>query len=171
MKAEVPPCPWSRLEQQDEDLHLEQFLSFQVVRLAHALQRLSAREYLDPQGLTVSDWRVLALVRSCGPVQFAEVAQRSSLDKAQVSRTVKNLRERGLLQAEGDAEHAQRIVLSVTPAGKRAHAQVLPRAAKAQAQLLRTLAPADREALWRCVHQLQAQVRDHESTSSRNTKE
>lgn len=169
MKPEVPPCPWTRLEQQGEELQLEQFLSFQVVRLAHALQRASARAYLDDQELTVSDWRVLALVRRHGPVRFADVVQRSSLDKAQVSRTVRNLRERGLLQAEGDAEHAQRIVLSVTPAGRRAHAQVLPRAAQAQARLLRTLAPADREALWRCVHQLQASI--HSEESSRSPKE
>ncbi|MBO9514793.1 MAG: winged helix-turn-helix transcriptional regulator [Variovorax sp.] len=165
MKGEVPPCPWGRLEDSGDDLQLEQFLSFKVVRLAHALQRTSAREYLDAQGLTVSDWRVLALVRRYGPVQFGEVAQRSSLDKAQVSRTVRNLRERGLLQAEGDAAHAQRIVLSVTPAGKRMHAQVLPRAARAQARLLRTLAPADREALWRCLHLLQEQIRADESAS------
>jgi DNA-binding MarR family transcriptional regulator len=158
MSAPVLPCPWLELDDAGGELGLEQFLSFHVVRLAQALQRASSRQYLDDVDLTVSDWRILALVRRYGPVQFAEVAQRSSLDKAQVSRTVKNLRERGLLAAEGDSAHAQRIVLSVTAAGRRAHAQVLPRAAKVQSGLLRALKPADREALWRSLHLLQAHL-------------
>ena len=150
------PCPWSDLDETGTGLHLEQFLSFHVVRLAHALQRVSTRAYLEPHALTGPDWRVLGFVRQYGPVRFADLAARTSLDKAQVSRTVKSLRERGLIAAEGDTGHAQRVVLELTPAGRRLHARILPQAARTQARMLRSLVPAERETLWKALHTLQA---------------
>lgn len=160
-------CPWTDVDAQGTGLQLEQFLSFQVVRLAHALQRVSSRSYLDAHDLTGPDWRVLSFVRQYGPVRFSELATRTSLDKAQISRTVKSLRERGLISADGDADHAQRVVLDATPAGRRLHARVLPEAARTQARLLHALEPAEREALWSALNKLQTEVRHSAALPSR----
>ncbi|MDB5948056.1 MAG: MarR family transcriptional regulator [Ramlibacter sp.] len=150
-----PACPWTDVDAHGSGLELEQFLSFQVVRLAHTLHRVSSRSYLDAHELTTPDWRVLAFVKRYGPVRFSELVARTSLDKAQVSRTVRSLRERGLISTEGDAGHAQRLVLDITRAGQRLHARVLPEAASTQARLLRKLEPAERQALWSALHKLQ----------------
>jgi DNA-binding MarR family transcriptional regulator len=153
-------CPWTDVDPHGAGLQLEEFLSFQVLRLASALQKVSSRAYLEPHDLTGPDWRVLSFVRQYGPVRFGELALRTSLDKAQISRTVKSLRERGLISADGDADHAQRVILDTTAAGRRLHARVLPEAARTQAKLLRALPPAEREALWSALHKLQHEVRD-----------
>jgi DNA-binding MarR family transcriptional regulator len=160
-------CPWTEVDPHGAGLQLEDFLSFQVVRLASALQRVSSRVYLEPHDLTGPDWRVLSFVRQYGPVRFSELALRTSLDKAQISRTVKSLRERGLISADGDAEHAQRVVLDTTPAGRRLHARILPEAARTQARLLRALEPGEREALWSALHKLQHEVRDAAAPAER----
>lgn len=160
-------CPWTDVDAHGTGLQLEQFLSFKLVRLAHAMQRLSTRAYLDPHGLTGPDWRVLGFVRQYGPVRFSELAARTSLDKAQISRTVKSLRERGLITADGDAEHAQRVVLDTTAAGKRLYARILPEAARTQGGLLNALEPAEREALWSALDKLQLQVGDKAATPQR----
>ena len=152
--------PWARLDADGSGLGLEDFLGFHVVRLAHAVQRISSRAYLDPHELTGPDWRVLGFVQRYGPVQFSEVTNRTSLDKAQVSRTVRSLRTRGLLSAEGDAAHVQRVVLSVTPAGQRLYARILPQAARTQVQLLEALDPDERTVLWRALHKLHHHATD-----------
>jgi len=153
--AGAAACPWSALGADGAGLELEQFLSFHVVRLAHVLQRVSMRSYLEPHGLTIPDWRTLAFVQRYRPVPFAQLAARTSLDKAQLSRTVRSLRERGLIVTEGDAAHAQRVVLDITPSGRRLHARILPEAARMQAMLLSTLPVAAHKVLWRALHTLQ----------------
>lgn len=147
-------CPWTGVADGAE-LDLEHFPSFLLVRLASALQRNAVRAYLAPHDLTIPDWRVLNFVSRYGPVKFGEVAVRSSLDKAQVSRTVKQLQQRGLISAEGDPAHAQRLILAITTAGRRLLACVLPQASRAQAALLENLDDAERCALWRALHKLQ----------------
>jgi DNA-binding MarR family transcriptional regulator len=152
--------PWARPDADGSGLGLEDFLGFHVVRLAHALQRFSSRAYLDPHELTAPDWRILGFVQRYGPVQFSEITNRTSLDKAQVSRTVRSLRTRGLLRAEGDAAHVQRVVLSVTPAGQRLFKRILPSAARTQVQLLAALDPDERTVLWRALHKLHQHATD-----------
>jgi DNA-binding MarR family transcriptional regulator len=152
--------PWALLDADGSGLGLEDFLGFHVVRLAHAVQRISSRAYLDPHELTSPDWRVLGFVHRYGPVQFSEITNRTSLDKAQVSRTVRSLRARGLLSAEGDAAHVQRVVLSVTSTGQRLYARILPQAARTQVQLLEVLDPDERTVLWRALHKLHQHATD-----------
>jgi DNA-binding MarR family transcriptional regulator len=151
-KLPAAGCPWTDLDA--DALQLEHFLSLHVVRLANALQRNAARDYLEPNGLTAPEWRILGFVRRFQPVPFGRITEHTLLDKAQVSRSVKRLQAQGLLDVEADEGHAQRLVLSITPAGKRLHEQVRRAAAKAQVRLLSTLAPSQREALWQALHVL-----------------
>lgn len=150
-------CPWTTLD--ENDLEVEHFLGFHVVRLANVLQRHSAREYLEPNGLTAPEWRILGFVRRFQPVPFSRITEHTLMDKAQVSRSVKRLHGAGLLDVQGDEAHSQRLVLSITAAGKRLHEQVRRSAAKAQVRLLSTLAPTQREALWQALHVLAAELR------------
>lgn len=155
-KLRNEPCPWTALDQDGASLEVEHFLSFHVVRLAHSLQRMSGREYLDPHGLTAPEWRILGFVRRFGPVAFGRLTEHTLMDKAQVSRSVKRLQAQGLLGVETDEAHAQRLVLTVTAEGRRLHEKVRRAAAKTQVRLLSTLAPAQREALWQALHVLTA---------------
>jgi DNA-binding MarR family transcriptional regulator len=152
--------PWTALGEDGSLLELEHFLSFRVVRLATALQRLATREYLEPNGLTSPEWRILGLVRRFGPLPFAQVAARSTLDKAQVSRSVKKLQERGLLSVEPDSAHSQRLLLSATAEGRRLHERVRRAAGKEQVRLLSTLSPAQRDTLWHALQVLTAAAGD-----------
>lgn len=147
---------WATLAEDGAGLELEHFLSFRVVRLATALQRLAARKYLEPNGLTSPEWRILGLVRRLGPLPFAQVAARSTLDKAQVSRSVRKLQERGLIEVEPDAAHAQRLLLSTTAEGRKLHERVRRVAAREQVRLLSTLSPVQRDTLWHALQVLTA---------------
>jgi DNA-binding MarR family transcriptional regulator len=93
-------------------------------------------------------------VRRFEPVAFGRVTEHTSVDKAQVSRSVKRMQAHGLLEVDADEGHAQRLVLSVTPAGRRLHEQIRRASAKTQVRLLSTLAPQQRETLWQALHVL-----------------
>ncbi|MBL0420692.1 winged helix-turn-helix transcriptional regulator [Ramlibacter sp. AW1] len=160
----TPTTPWTTLAQDGCGLELEHFLSFRVVRLGTALQRLATREYLEPNGLTSPEWRILGLVRRFGPLPFAQVTAHSTLDKAQVSRSVKKLQERGLLEVEPDGSHAQRLLLATTAEGRRLHERVRRAARREQVRLLSTLSPAQRDTLWHALQVLTTAAGDQPVT-------
>jgi DNA-binding MarR family transcriptional regulator len=151
-------CPWVPLGIDGQGLDLEDFPTFLLVRLVHSLQRNLTRSYLDPHALTMPDWRVLSFVNRYGPARFSDLVVRVLLDKAQVSRTVKHLRSRGLVLATKDPDHAQRVVLACTAAGRQMHARILPAARKSQARLLLALDASQRSELFSALHTLQGFV-------------
>jgi DNA-binding MarR family transcriptional regulator len=137
---------------------LESLPSFLLVRVVSAIQKKVTRHYLDPHALTNPDWRVLGFVHRYGPVKSSLLTERTSLDKAQVSRTVRKLEAQGLLRIAADPEHARRTVLELTAAGRRLYGRILPEAARAQQQLLLALEPAERTAFYGALRKLQAHL-------------
>ena len=100
---------------------------FRLVRLASAIQKKVSRLYLEPHRLTNPDWRVLGFVHRYGPVKSSLLTERTSLDKAQVSRTVKKLAAQKLVRVAADPRHAPTHVLDLTAAGRRLYDRILPR--------------------------------------------
>jgi DNA-binding MarR family transcriptional regulator len=137
---------------------LETLPSFLFVRLVGAIQRKVTRHYLEPADLTSPDWRVLGFLHRYGPAKSSHLTERTSLDKAQVSRTVAKLRAKRLVSVVADPSHARRTVLDLTASGRQLYARILPKAARAQQQLLLALAPAERRALYDALHKLQARL-------------
>jgi DNA-binding MarR family transcriptional regulator len=148
--------PWLHIQADGQGLDLENFPTFLLVRLVHSLQRKITRSYLEPHELTVPDWRVLSFVQRYGPARFSDLSARVSLDKAQVSRTVKHLRSRGLISVTTDPDHAQRVILLCTSDGRKMHGRILPVARKAQAQLLLAMDEPQRGVFFAALHKLQS---------------
>ena len=69
------------------------------------------------------------------------------MHKTKVSRAVSALEERRWLQRETDPEDRRVERLALTPPGAKAYAELVPLARRFEADLLRTLDPAEREAL------------------------
>jgi DNA-binding MarR family transcriptional regulator len=137
---------------------LESLPSFRLVRLVSAIQKKVSRLYLEPHGLTNPDWRVLGFVHRYGPVKSSLLTERTSLDKAQVSRTVKKLAAQKLVRVAADPRHARRTVLDLTAAGRRLYDRILPEAAQAQHALMLVLDPEERTLLDRALAKLQAHL-------------
>jgi len=91
-----PLNPWVEVHAQGRNLHIGQFLTFQIIRLAGALKVNVTRRYLAEFGLSVPEWRLLAMTIRFEPARFSELVARSSMDKGQASRTLQMLTKRGL---------------------------------------------------------------------------
>ncbi len=71
--------------------------SYRAHRLANALSRGAARRYAAGFGVTLMEWRALALLRDFAPMALRDLAQQAGLDKSQVSRVVTGLVARGFV--------------------------------------------------------------------------
>jgi DNA-binding MarR family transcriptional regulator len=147
-------------------IDLEALPSFLLVRLLSAIQKKVTRHYLDTHGLTNPDWRVLGFVHRYGPVKSSLLTERTSLDKAQVSRTMRNLEGQKLLRVEADPNHARRTILSLTAAGRRLYDRLLPQAAQAQQELMQVLSAAERKTFFAALGKLHAHLDGMSETAS-----
>jgi len=121
------------------------------------------KRYLEEFDLSLPEWRLLALVTRFSPLRFSELTTRSSMDKGQVSRTLRVMTKRGftkmkaLKRGTAYAEAlAAPVVVSITPKGKSLYKSVLPTAQRKQAEILLTLSESERTALYATLEKLYA---------------
>lgn len=161
-------CPWVSLSRSGSNLNAEDFLTFRLTRLSNALRTNLTKRYLEEFELSLPEWRLLALVTRFSPLRFSELTARSSMDKGQVSRTLRVMGERGLTKTKIIAQRGSRaaealaapVSVSVTAKGKALYKKVLPIAQQRQVQLLSTLSDAERLSLYQTLEKLYATVGD-----------
>ncbi|GAB4175126.1 MAG: MarR family transcriptional regulator [Wenzhouxiangellaceae bacterium] len=140
-------------------LDLEHFLPYRLSVLSNRISEAIAASYRDRFGLSVTEWRVIAIIGRHPGSTATEVAQRAAMDKVAISRTVKRLMARGLLRRRTDRGDRRSRRLRLSPAGQAIHDQVVPAAQRFEKQLLDALQPAERELLDRLIERLAEQCR------------
>jgi DNA-binding MarR family transcriptional regulator len=156
--------PWLSITRNGSSLNVEDFLTFRITRLSNALRTNLTKRYLEEFGLSLPEWRLLALVARFAPLRFSEVTSRSSMDKGQVSRTLRVMEKRGLtklkvLRGSRAVEAlAAPVMVSITPKGRALYRAVLPVARRRQAELLLSLNAKERAALYAVLDKLFATI-------------
>jgi DNA-binding MarR family transcriptional regulator len=158
--------PWTSVSRSGSHLNVEDFLTFRVTRLSNALRTNLTKRYLEEFELSLPEWRLLALVARFSPMRFSEVTARSSMDKGQVSRTLRVMAARGLTKMKTIKDRGSRstealaapVMVSITPKGTTLYKAVLPVARKRQADVLLTLNDAERATLYSIIDKLYATI-------------
>ncbi len=119
-----------------EVLRLEGFLPYRLSVLSNRVSRLLAREYADRFGIGIAEWRVMAVLGPSPGLSAVEVAERTSMDKVRVSRAVRALHRKGLLERRRDCTDQRVTRLRLTPRGERVYRQVARLALAFEARLL-----------------------------------
>lgn len=114
---------------------LEEFLPFQLSHVANRVSRLFARRYADTFGVTVPEWRVIAVVGRFEAISPSRVSEHTGMDKVKVSRAAGALTARGLLRQTADPVDGRARVLRMTRKGERVYAGLVPLAQKIEGEL------------------------------------
>ena len=155
-------CPWINLSRSAASLNVEDFLTFRITRLSNALRTGLTKRYLEEFELSLPEWRLLALIARFAPLRFSEVTTRSSMDKGQVSRTLREMGKKGFVKMKSIRTPGSRaaealaapVMVSITPKGKALYSSVLPVARRRQAEMLMTLTESERVALYSTLDKL-----------------
>ena len=139
-------------------LDLGQFLPYRLSVLANKVSRQLAAAYAERFGITIPQWRVIAVLGQDSGVSADFVCGRTEMDRVTVSRAVAALLEQGLVLRRISPEDRRCSMLRLSAAGQRLYAEVVPLARAYEADLLRGLAASDRAALERVLSALQARV-------------
>jgi DNA-binding MarR family transcriptional regulator len=139
-------------------IDLDRFLPYRLSVLTNLVSGTIADAYRRRFGLSIPEWRVLAVLARHRGLSAADVAERTRMDAVAVSRAVARLLAAGRLQRSRSCDDRRRSVLSVSAAGRAVYREVAPLALGYEARLLEALDPAAQDALDAAVAALTARA-------------
>lgn len=94
-------------------------LSYEINSTSDVLRRSAALRFRREHDVSLMEWRTLARIEALEPVTLRELVAQSTNDKAQLSRIVSALAERGLVDRRAHATDARSAQLRLSAAGRK----------------------------------------------------
>lgn len=145
-----------------DSFRLEDFLPYRLSVAASRVSRLFARRYSEAYGLSIPEWRVLAIVGRFETLSPSAVGEWTAMDKVKVSRAAASLVTRGLLKQTQDPEDGRGRLLRLTRKGTTVYHGMVPLACELEGQLAEGMSRSEWSALLKALDKLTAHVRDFE---------
>lgn len=127
-----------------ELLVLEDFLPYRLSILSNRVSRAIAARYADTFGLTIPEWRIIAVLGHHPGLTAKEVAEATEMDKVAVSRAVAKLVDSKRVATRADKDDARKQLLALTAQGESVHARIAPIALASEQRLLAALDARER---------------------------
>lgn len=109
-------------------LILDDFIPYRLSYTSNLVSELIADSYSALFGLTIPEWRIVAVVAEAAGVNQHTIGRRTRMDKVTVSRAVIGLAHRGLIERRPSPVDRRSQLLSLSTAGVSLHRQVAPKA-------------------------------------------
>lgn len=157
----------TRLETRDDDapeprtFRLENFLPYRLSVLSNTVSEGIAQTYRAEFGLSVTEWRIIAVIGRYPGLSASEVVERTAMDKVAISRAVKRLEARGLVERAEHASDRRRRPLRLSPdRGRPVFEEIVPRAQQYEASLLASLGARELAQLEHLLARLEASAHE-----------
>ena len=155
---------------QHAQLDLEHFLPYRLSVLSNRISSAIAREYSQRFALTVTEWRVMAVLGRYPGLSANKVALRTAMDKVAVSRAVARLLASGRVEREFDDDDRRRSVLRLSEAGYAVYDEVAPLALDFERHVLDGMPEDERDLLFRLLDRLdELEIRAEHSVLEQDT--
>jgi DNA-binding MarR family transcriptional regulator len=118
---------------------LEDFIPYKMSVVANRISQSIGKLFEERYNIQIPEWRILMALYAYGDLVFNEVVDRTSMDKARVSRAQRRLVDIGMVSAVDDPSDGRKLILSLTAKGERMCADILPEAAAREAWFLKVL--------------------------------
>jgi DNA-binding MarR family transcriptional regulator len=142
-----------------EELILEDFLPYRLSILSNTISTMIAQIYEERFGLSIPEWRVIAILGRFPGLSAVEVAERTLMDKVAVSRAVTKLVKNGRIDREFADADRRRSILNLSEEGRRVHDEIAPLALKFERDLLQEISDDETERLRVIMDRLLARAR------------
>jgi DNA-binding MarR family transcriptional regulator len=141
-----------------DELRLEYFLPYRLAVLSTTISATVARAYDKRFGVSIPEWRVIAVLGRFPGLSAVEVAERTMMDKVAVSRAVTKLIKNGHIDREFADTDKRRSILNLSEDGKRLHDEIAELALQFERDLLLGFSPEELESLNSLMERLLARA-------------
>lgn len=126
---------------------LERSFTYRLHLLHKMTDQRSQHAYVREAGMSLSDGRCLATIGSFEPLSVKDLAEKANLNKGQASRAAQALVDQGLVRKDDHAEDGRGVVLTLSPAGRKAWAKTMGLIEKRNHQIFGCLSEAEQATL------------------------
>jgi DNA-binding MarR family transcriptional regulator len=148
-----------------EAFRLEDFLPYRLSVAASRVSRLFARRYSEAYGLSIPEWRVLAIVGRFDTLSPSAVGEWSAMDKVKVSRAAASLVARGLVRQTQDPRDGRGRLLRLTRRGVAVYQGMVPLACELEGQLAEGLSRSEWSVLLKALDKLSSHAKGFEGVN------
>lgn len=118
-----------------------------LVNKAATLLNLKLQKVLDPMGLTLTHWRVLAFLSSQDGLTLGALAEATMTEQSTLSRSMRVLEEHGYAHRRSSAVDSRAVEVFLDAKGRRAFDEILAKALDAEAEILHGVSHAEADAM------------------------
>lgn len=137
-------------------LKLDDFLPYRLSVASNRVSEMIARAYREAFGLSIAEWRTLAVTAESDGLTQQQVGQRTCMDKVTVSRAAIALARRGLVVRSHDSGDKRARVLKLTVKGHSLYAEVVPKALALESQIFDGFSNRELDALHGLLRRIDA---------------
>jgi DNA-binding MarR family transcriptional regulator len=137
-----------------EILDLGAFLPYRLSVLAQRLSRDIEERQRRQHKLAMKDWKVMQIMAVHGELLPADIRRMGTQNKAQISRALKCLLDRGLVVKQPRPDDSRTFGVSLTEAGWAVYEAMVPRMRQRQEEILGGLSAAEAKELRRLLDRL-----------------
>lgn len=138
----------------DLDRHVPYFFTF----ISNRLSRGASDTYRSHFGIGITEWRVMGVLAGMPRVTANQIIAAIGLDKAAVSRSLRELERQRLVVTEPDPDDNRSRIIRLSKRGDDLHDRVIVAALARETRLLAALSPAEHETLIVCLRKMRSAV-------------
>jgi DNA-binding MarR family transcriptional regulator len=152
-------------DSQSDDLYpddIEEFLTYHLNILARKLSRRHSRFLNENFDMALAEWWLLAQISQHSPTTVRDLAARTLIDKAQVSRGIEQLKLRNYVRRETDPKDKRSALFYITEEGTAAYEKIMPARRANQSELMSQLTRDQRDSFRQSITRLNKYLDDNE---------
>jgi DNA-binding MarR family transcriptional regulator len=159
-----PPAPLAASSEPEADrrsplaIDMDVFVPAALTNLAQKITAAASAIYRPQFGVGVTEWRIIALLAAEPWIAPVRICDATGLDKAAVSRSLRDLMTAGFVEASNSAPNRRRVPVALTAKGLAAHDRIVVVALARQERLLNSFTPDERALLRDFIVRMQREL-------------
>ena len=137
---------------------LSGFTLCQLATATHSIMRTVSAVFEERFGISMPEWKVLAVVSEKPGLSAVAVARFAQMDTVAVSRAVTKLMDRGRVVRELDSEDRRRSILNLSEQGSALYNEIAPVAKQLEANLFDEFSDDEKHVIDKIVRQMSAKA-------------
>ena len=135
-------------------LTLERYLPYRLSILSNKVSTLVAQAYKDKFALSITEWRIMAVLGEYAGVSADEISLKTQIEKSLISRAISKLIKRKLIERNISKEDKRRSQIALSETGYAVYAEIVPLSLQYEEKLLGALTKHEQDQLSELIDRL-----------------
>ena len=117
-------------------LNLERYLPYRLSILSNKVSSLVAQTYKDKFALSVTEWRIMAVLGEYSDISADEISAKTQIEKSILSRAIAKLLKRNFIERNVAEDDKRRSEIKLSDTGLAVYKEVVPLSYRHEEELL-----------------------------------